>query len=193
MKAILFSSFVILMLHSCVSSEKRQQIQQLTKMISQTDSLKLVLQQNKIDSIVEYQILANALMLRFKNNYNPKKVDLKLGEEVNEFKELQMLFVKEKEENKRTLPGEFGIIFSALLEENKSLKTLLNDIENDRGDKNKYDEFIQFELKKINTIRGLLDHYLLRKNKYLPRFRKSLKELNAFLDKWEDQNNTKKN
>ena len=193
MKAILFSSFVFLMLHSCVSSEKRKQIQKLTKMISQTDSLKLVLQQNKIDSIVEYQILANALMLRFKNNYNPKKVDLKLGEEVNEFKELQMLFVKEKEENKRTLPGEFGIIFSALLEENKSLKTLLNDIENDRGDTNKYDEFIQFELEKINTIRGLLDHYLLRKNKYLPRFRKSLKELNAFLDKWENQNKTKKN
>jgi hypothetical protein len=104
-----------------------------------------------------------------------------------------MLFVKEKEENKRTLPGEFGIIFSALLEENKSLKTLLNDIENDRGDKNKYDEFIQFELEKINTIRGLLDHYLLRKNKYLPRFRKSLKELNAFLVKWENQNKTKKN
>jgi hypothetical protein len=184
MKSFLLSLFVALFFYSCVSTEKRRQTQKLTNMISQTDSLKHVLQRNKIDSVVEYQILANALMLRFKNNYNPKKVDLKLGEEVNEFKELQMLFVKEKEENKRTLPGEYGIIFSALLEEKNTLKTLLNDVENDRGDKNKNNEYIKFELEKLNTIRSLLDHYLIRKNKYLPRFRRSLKELNSFMDKW---------
>jgi hypothetical protein len=98
-----------------------------------------------------------------------------------------MLFVKEKEENKRTLPGEYGIIFSSLEEEKSTLITLKNDIENKRGDVEKYEEYINFEQEKLNTIKELLDHYILRKTKYLPRFRKSLKEMNSFMDNWEQK------
>jgi hypothetical protein len=156
-------------------------------MIENVDSLKIVLEQNKMDSIVEFQLAANSIMLRIKNDYIPKKVNLSFGKKVDEFKELQMLFVKEKEENKRTLPGEYGIIFSSLEEEKSTLITLKNDIENKRGDLEKYEEYINFEQEKLNTIKELLDHYILRKTKYLPRFRKSLKEMNSFMDNWEQK------
>ena len=104
---------LILLLTACESTEKHKQLTRLTKMIAQTDSLKSVLLQNKIDSVVDYQVQANALMIRLKNNYRPTKIDLNFGRKVNEFKELQMLFILEKEENKRTLPGEFGVVFSS--------------------------------------------------------------------------------
>jgi hypothetical protein len=161
-------------------------------MIEKVDSLKHVLEQNKTDSIVELQLAANSIMQRIKKDYKPKKVDMNFGRKVDEFKELQMLFVKEKEENKRTLAGEYGLVFSALDEEKRTLLTLKSDIENERGDNEKYDEFINFEREKLNTIEGLLNHYIMRKNKYLPRFRKSMNELIEFMDNW-NKNSTKTN
>jgi hypothetical protein len=179
---------LILLLTACESTEKHKQLSRLTKMIAQTDSLKSVLLQNKIDSVVDYQVQANALMMRLKNNYRPTKIDLNFGRKVNEFKELQMLFILEKEENKRTLPGEFGVVFSSLDEEKMTLNLLKVDVENGRGDKKKYNEFINFEQGKLNTIEGMLEHYLMRKKRYLPRFKKCLQELNEFMDKWEKEN-----
>lgn len=179
---------LILLLTACESTEKHKQLSRLTKMIAQTDSLKSVLLQNKIDSVVDYQVQANALMMRLKNNYRPTKIDLNFGRKVNEFKELQMLFILEKEENKRTLPGEFGVVFSSLDEEKMTLNLLKVDVENGRGDKKKYNEFINFEQGKLNTIEGMLEHYLMRKKRYLPRFKECLQELNEFMDKWEKEN-----
>lgn len=167
MKPLLFISLLFLGF-SCGSSPKKNQLNQVSNMIEKVDSLKIVLEQNKMDSIVEFQLAANSIMLRIRNDYNPKKVDLSFGRKVDEFKELQMLFVKEKEENKRTLPGEYGIIFSSLEEVNSTLLTLKSDIANKRGDDIKYDEYINFEQEKINTIKELLHHYILRKTKYLP-------------------------
>jgi hypothetical protein len=183
----------MLLFFSCESAEKVKQMERLTKMIEQTDSLNRVFQKNKMDSIVEYQIAANTIMIRLKNNYKPTKVDMVFGEKVNEFKELQMLFVKEKEENKRTLTDQGMVISNSLREEKQALYNLKMDIEIGRGDKKKYDEFITFEQNKVNTIKVLLEQYLIRKNKYLPRFRKSLKELNDYMDKWEKENMQKKN
>jgi hypothetical protein len=69
-----------------------------------------VLERNKLDSVVEFQLAANELMARIRKVYKPKKVDISFGRKVDEFKELQMMFIKEKEENKRTLSGEYGLI-----------------------------------------------------------------------------------
>jgi len=193
MKPFVFITCFMLLFFSCESAEKVKQMERLTKMIEQTDSLNRVFKKNKMDSIVEYQIAANTIMIRLKNNYKPTKVDMVFGEKVNEFKELQMLFVKEKEENKRTLTDQGMVISNSLREEKQALYNLKMDIEIGRGDKKKYDEFITFEQNKLNTIKVLLEQYLIRKNKYLPRFRKSLKELNDYMDKWEKENMQKKN
>jgi hypothetical protein len=157
-------------------------------MIEETDSLNQLFEKNKLDSVVEYQLAANTCMLRLKNNYKTSEVDMAFGRKVNEFKELQMLFVKEKEENKRTLSGQSMVISNSIREEKQALYNLKMDIESGQGDKNKYDEFITFEQGKVNTIKVLLEQYLIKKNKYLPRFLKSVKELNDFMDKWEKEN-----
>jgi hypothetical protein len=73
-------------------------------------------------------------------------------------------------------------------EEKMTLNLLKVDVENGRGDKKKYNEFINFEQGKLNTIEGMLEHYLMRKKRYLPRFKECLQELNEFMDKWEKEN-----
>ncbi|MFM7683070.1 MAG: hypothetical protein ACKO7P_10030 [Bacteroidota bacterium] len=193
MKLFPFYSLCILFICSCESKEKIKQIEQMTKMIKETDSLNRIFEKNKLDSTAEYQLAANTCMLRLKSNYKPTKVDLVFGKKVDEFKELQMLFVKEKEENKRTLSGQSMVIANSIREEQQALYNLKMDIESGRGDKKMYDEFITFEQSKVNTIKVLLQQYLIGKNKYLPRFLKSVKELNDFMDKWEKENMPKKN
>lgn len=191
MKPFVFISFFILLICSCEPAEKVKQIERLTKMIEQTDSLNRVFKKNKMDSVVEYQLAANTIMIRLKNNYKPTKVDMDFGIKVNEFKKLQRLF--KKKHNHRTLSDEANVISNSIREEKQALYNLKMDIESGYGNKEKYNEFITFEQSKLNTIKVLLDQYLIRKNKDLPRFRKSLKELNDFMDKWEKENMPKKN
>ena len=191
MKPFVFISLCILFISSCQSSMKKKQIEQLTKMIEQTDSLNRVFTKNKMDSVVEYQLAANSCMIRLKNNYKPTKVDMEFGGKVNEFKKLQRLF--KKKHNHKTLSDEANVISNSIREEKQALYNLKMDIESGYGNKEKYDEFITFEQSKVTTIKVLLEQYLIRKKKDLPRFRKSLKELNDFMDKWEKENMPKKN
>lgn len=186
MKPIVFISLLILLFFSCESKVKIKQIEQLTKMIEETDSLNQLFEKNKLDSTVEYQLAANTCLLRLKNNYKPTKVDMAFGRKVDEFKKLQKLF--KKKGNHKTLANEAMIISNSIREEQQALYNLKMDIESGQGDKNKYDEFITFEQGKVNTIKVLLEQYLTKKNKYLPRFIKSVKELNDFMDKWEKEN-----
>lgn len=186
MKLILFFSLCILLICSCESKDKIKQIEQLTIMIEKTDSLNRIFEKNKLDSVVEYQLAANTCLLRLKNNYKPTKVDMVFGEKVNEFKRLQRLF--KKKHNQKTLADEATAISNSIREEKQALYNLKMDIESGYGEKNKYSEFITFEQSKVNTIKVLLEQYLIKKNRDLPRFRKSVKELNDFMDKWEEEN-----
>jgi hypothetical protein len=190
MKPLIFISLCILLFWSCESSERKKQIDKLTAMIEVTDSLNRIFEKNKMDSAVEYQLAANTCMLRLKNNYKPNKVDMVLGEKVNEFKKLQRLF--KKKHNHKTLSDEANVISNSIREEKQALYNLKMDIEGGNGNQEKYNEFITFEQGKVNTIKVLLEQYVIRKNKYLPRFRKSVKELNDFMDKWEKENMSKK-
>lgn len=186
MKPIVFISLLILLFSSCESKVKIKQIEQLTKMIEETDSLNQLFEKNKLDSAVEYQLAANTCMLRLKNNYKPTKVDMAFGRKVDEFKKLQKLF--KKKGNHKTIANEAMVISNSIREEKQALYNLKMDIESGQGDKNKYDEFITFEQGKVNTIKVLLEQYLIKKNTYLPLFIKSVKELNDFMDKWEKEN-----
>lgn len=182
---ILFS--LILLFSACNSSKEQKQAESLIKMIAQTDSLNQVLLQHKMDSLVEYQIAANGLMIRVRTRYIPKKVDLDFGRKVEEFRFLQKLVTCKPKKNKRSLSGEYSTILSSLLEEKKTLDLLKKDIENGRGKKDEYNEFIQFENDKINSIKVLLDEYIRRKKHYLPKFKKSMRNLDAALSKWENK------
>ncbi|MBM3185553.1 MAG: hypothetical protein FJZ67_04575 [Bacteroidetes bacterium] len=186
MKLFPFYSLCILFICSCESKEKIKQIEQMTKMINETDSLNRIFEKNKLDSTAEYQLAANTCMLRLKSNYKPTKVDLVFGRKVDEFKKLQKLF--KKKGNHKTIANEAMVISNSIREEKQALYNLKMDVESGHGDKNKYDEFITFEQGKVNTIKILLEQYLIKKNKYLPLFIKSVKELNDFMDKWEKEN-----
>lgn len=179
--------------YACISPERQKKITRLTEMIEKADSLKRELIQNKIDSVVTYQSAANSFMIRLKNNYRPRKVDMVFGRKIDEFKELQMLFLREAEENKRTLSGEYSFIMRSIEEVKTAMNFLKTDIEDGKGEKERYNEFIKNEQDKLNTIQEFLQHFIMRKKKYLPRFRSTLKELNDFMDKWEKDNKPKKN
>ena len=161
MKLFTLISLLVLLIYSCQSSEKRQQTERLIKMI--------------------------ALMIRVRTRYIPKKVDLDFGRKVEEFRLLQKLVTCKPKKNKRSLSGEYSTILSSLLEEKKTLDLLKKDIENGRGKKDEYNEFIQFENDKINSIKVLLDEYIRRKKHYLPKFKKSMRNLDAALSKWENE------
>ena len=178
---------LIVVLTSCFSGKHQQQQNAILDLIQDVDSLQEKLTKNKLDSVVEYRLASASLMIRIRSNYNPNKVDMVFGRKVDEFKELQMLFTKEKEENKKTLSGQYALISKSLKEERKTLLLLKSDVDNRKGNKKKYEEYINFEKRKVNTIEGMLENFLLRKKKYLPRFQKTMKEIDEFMDQWEKE------
>ncbi len=187
MKQILFLSFLGLMLVACESETLKKQEQEVSEMITDVNSLKSNLFVNKIDSVVELRLMASSLMIRIKSNYTFDKIDMKLGRKVDEFRELQMLFEKEKEEGKQTLPGQYSTINKMIQEEEKALKLLKSDIENKRGEQEKYNEYIQYEQRKVAMISEMFNHYLSRKTKSIPRFYKEYNDLDSIVSEWEKQ------
>jgi hypothetical protein len=77
-------------------------------------------------------------------------------------------------------------------EEKTSLSNLLEDIKNRRGDKEKYQEYINFEKRKINMLTDLYSQYLIDKKKFIPRYYQAYRELDLALTKWENENMNKK-
>lgn len=192
MKKYLYVSFLVILIVSCKSKKIENQENEVFSMINKLDAIDSVFKKNKVDSIVELRLAGSSLLIRIKRNYNADKVDLKFGRLVDEFKELQMLFEFEKEEGKNTLPGEYAVINTLVQEERTSLNELYEDITNGKGDKQKYEDFIVFENRKLNLIDEMFDHYIKRKNKYIPRFYKCYNELDKEMTRWEKENLQKK-
>ena len=191
MKQIVFFILLGLIFGACKSHTLKKQEQEVSAMIQKVDTIKNDLFRNKIDSVVELRLLASTLMIRIKENYISDKVDMNFGRKVDEFRELQMLFEKEKEEGKQTLPGEYSLLNKMILEEEKSLKLLKSDIENIRGEKAKYREYIKYEQRKVNMISEMFNHYFTRKTKYIPRFYKEYKELDSIIANKEKRTSNK--
>jgi hypothetical protein len=115
-----------------------------------------------------------------------------------QYQTVKKFFVAEKEEggeneslNSQTLGAAYLVVKNGLLQEQKTLDLLKSDIENGNGERNKYNEYLQFEQNKVKQLTILLDDYKKHKDKVLKMFFDVYNELDPFVKSLEKKNAAK--
>jgi hypothetical protein len=171
-----FSFFVLLFIGltfvSCSDLKKGEQLNSIDAMHNTVDSIEIVLNENKIDTLSALITATTTLELRIKNNYYSDTIDMELGRKMDAFKRTRLRL--------GPLSNTFNTIKTGVEEEKVMLKNLRTDIDNGNGDRKKYQEYVSFEQKKVGQLRSLLNAYVLEKTETMELIDKSYPEMNAF-------------
>ena len=197
-KALILLGILFLTLVSCTDFDRKEQLKQIANMKQTVDSLQKNLETNRIDTLSGLRTAVMNLELRIRNNYTADTISLELGKKMAQYQTVKKFFVAEKEEggeneslNSQTLGAAYLVVKNGLLQEQKTLDLLKSDIENGNGERNKYNEYLQFEQNKVKQLTILLDDYKKHKDKVLKMFFDVYNELDPFVKSLEKKNAAK--
>ena len=172
MRLFLLSVSMIFIVVSCTDLKKNQRIEKISGMEKSLDSIEKILISVKIDSLAEMQLAAQGVELRIKNNYKLDTINLEFGKKMDDYKRMRRAIPK--------LKGNWDKVKKGIAEVRKSLKNLKTDIDNNSGKREKYDDYIKFELTKLNQLRLLSDECQKGQKQILNTYTKLHPELNHF-------------
>ena len=197
-KALILLGILFLTLVSCTDFDRKEQLKQIANMKQTVDSLQKNLEINRIDTLAGLRTAVMNLELRIRNNYTADTIDIELSKKMAQYQTVKKFFVAEKEEggeneslNSQTLGAAYLVVKNGLLQEQKTLDLLKSDIENGNGERNKYNEYLQFEQNKVKQLTILLDDYKKHKDKVLKMFFEVYNELDPFVKSLEKKNAAK--
>lgn len=151
-----------IVLSSCKNENKNDLLSEIDQMEETLDSLDHIandttrLRTNDIISSVREDIL------NVKNNYMPDTIDYVLAEQMNSYKEIRKVLSKNS--------GNLAKAKQTIPEVQEKLSDLRHDIENGVNDRDKYQEFVNFEKSKVAEIEEVLGYYLETTNTYYDRY-----------------------
>jgi hypothetical protein len=197
-KALILLGILFLILVSCTDFDRKEQLKEIANMKQTVDSLQKNLEINRIDTLAGLRTAVMNLELRIRNNYTADTIDIELSKKMAQYQTVKKFFVAEKEEggeneslNSQTLGAAYLVVKNGLLQEQKTLDLLKSDIENGNGERNKYNEYLQFEQNKVKQLTILLDDYKKHKDKVLKMFFDVYNELDPFVKSLEKKNAAK--
>ena len=172
MKQFLFILMFLIGLSSCSDFKKTERLRQITSMEKSLDSLDKIMLKLKVDSLEEMQLAAQMVELQIKNNLKVDSIDLEFGKKLDAYKIMRKSIPKFQ---KNTVKMKQGI-----KEIRNTLKSLKFDIENSSGKREKYDEYITFEKKKVNQLEVMMKYMEKSLEKIIQTYKKLHPELSVF-------------
>lgn len=160
------------LLASCVDLEKSTQTERIDAMNTTLDSIEVVIAEHAFDSLLQMQQNSYAIENRVKNYYVSDTINLALGRKMDAFKKMR--------KNMKPLAKARLAINSSIAEERVSLKHLLIDINGSNGDREKYNEYIQYEQAKVDQLKALLTDYVGTKISVIETYETYFDDLNEF-------------
>lgn len=169
---LLFSGLILLSLISCSDIAKSDQLSRISGMETSLDSIETILNTHKIDTLQSWILSCYLVEKRIKENYVSDTINMELGKKMDAYKVMR-----------RSLEP-IGTAMSSLqkgvTEEREKLSLLKEDIDNGNGDREKYDEFVQFEENKLRQLRLLTTEIVDTQNSAIEKYNLLHDELNAF-------------
>ena len=147
---------------SCKNENKKELISEIERMESKLDSLLTVANDTTRYRAEDIVTSVRATILKVKQNYMPDTIDYVLADQMNSYKEIRKAVSKNSgnlAKTKQTIP-----------EVLTKLDDLKHDIKNGINDRDKYQDFINYEQTKIDEIEQVLSYYIETTNKYYNRY-----------------------
>ena len=157
---------------SCSDFEKENQSERVDVLMGQVEGIEKAFLKIQIDSISALQMSTYEVERQIKQNYSPDSINLVLGKKMNDYKRMRkMLGPLGKEEARLKM---------SLIEEKEQLVKLGSDILKGYGKRELYNEYIDFETKKVNQIKILYEEYDKTRAQFLEIYQRLHNELIAF-------------
>ena len=169
---VLLGITIISLLFSCSDLNKSDQLASISDLNNQLDSIEQVWEDNKIDTLAQWELSVYDVENRIKKYYVSDTIDMEFGRKMDAFKVLRRQF--------KPLGKAINALRTGIAEERESLEKLKTDIEEGNGERGKYDEFIAFEKEKVNQLVTLSTDFVETKQKCLDTYEELYPELNAF-------------
>jgi hypothetical protein len=171
MKYFLFA-LTCLSIYACSVANNDKQLEAITNLNVSLDSIEKVMLANEIDTIAALRVATNGVELRIKNYYYSDTIDMALGKKMDAYKVMRRSL--------GPLSRSYSTVREGISVERSTLKNLKTDIEKGKGEKNKYQEYVDFEKGKVNQLRKILAEYVKEKNKTMETFHELHNELYDF-------------
>lgn len=169
-RLFLFLGFILLI--SCSDLKKGEQLQAIDQLSATVDSIEVVLIEHHIDTLKQMLDNAKEVQESIATFHSSDTIPLEFALRMDEYK-LMIQNIPEIEINQLTLKN-------GVTEIRTSLSNLKTDISNASGEKQKYDEFIAHEKKKVNELRDVLTNYDTLRNQLMDHFNELHEEMKEF-------------
>lgn len=169
-----------LLVLSCKDQEKSSYLEEVKVMSSKLDSLSNTAKDQTSDSIRQVVKTIEETINKVKENYIADTIDLDLAAMMNSYKDVQKVLSSNT--------GNLAKAKDAIPQVKEKLEHLKHDIENGVGNREKYEEYMNFEKGKIQEIESILKYYIDTNTEYLKKFKTVHPKVKNFADSLEVKN-----
>lgn len=159
----LFIPFLIVaFLISCKDEQKMKYLENVSSLENELDSLERIANDSTRRTSFNVNMSVRNTIIKVKNNYLPDTIDYAVAEMMNDYKEIRKALSSNS--------GNLAKAKQSIPEVEQKLADLKHDIENGVGERERYQEYIEFEQKKIEDIKEVLDYYVKTNEKFYKRY-----------------------
>jgi outer membrane murein-binding lipoprotein Lpp len=172
MKNILFLFVLSVLFSACVDLKKEQLAKNVSRLGVKLAQIEASLKDERMDSISSIKINTIQTELRIKRNLHLDTIDINLAKQLDAYKVMRKSI--------KPLMQQYLQLRSVVKEEKQVLKRLANDIQEGRGERHRYAEYVRFERQKVNQISALAKDYLRSKAVFFQDYQRLYPPVEAF-------------
>jgi Zn-dependent M28 family amino/carboxypeptidase len=172
--AAYISLLFFIALSSCSDLKRTKQIATIESYQNSLDSIEVVLESNKIDTLELMASSSQRLMREISKNYRSDTVSLDFAKKMDEYKFLV-----------NSIPSVINVqnqLINYFDNIHISLRDLKEDIEHASGKKAKYPTYISFEKKKLINVREMAKDYMQKRNNLINNYTTLHYDMSVFLE-----------
>ena len=158
MKKLFFLFTGLSLLLSCADMQRDQFLKQLNKLDKQLLQIESKLEEEQIEDISSIKSKTMQTELRIKQNLHLDTINMALAKQLDAYKVMRR--------SVKPLMQQYMKARNGVQEEKKVLKQLKRDIQEGRGERHRYAEYIRFERQKVKQLDLLCDDFLRQKDKF---------------------------
>lgn len=158
---------------SCKDAQKEAYLVEISDMEKSLDSMEQLAETNRIDTLPALINRIKNKTLEVQNNYYTDTIDYEVADMMNDFKQAR--------KGLSSNSGNLAKVRNNIPEVKQKLKDLSFDINHGVGDRSRYQDYVNYEKKKVEQIGEILSYYIINKEKYIKLYNESAPKVDTFI------------
>lgn len=172
MKKWFFVFVGMLMLWSCADLQREQHLEKIAQLQKKLRALENTLPDQRLNDISTIKVNTMQTELRIKQNLHLDTIDVELAKKLDAYKLMRKSIKPMMQQLMKVRDG--------IKEEKEVLKHLKQDIQDGRGARQRYAEYIRFERQKVQQLSQLNADCLRAKEKFFSEYQRLYPSVEAF-------------